>query len=79
MPFEDFIAFFDQYAICMYEKTFTLSSFSEHLDAEYKTCYKFRVSEPGEYFISVSQPDVRGFPTLPDGKSNTRVSLLLTL
>ena len=82
MPFEDFIKFFDQYAICMYEDTYLLSSFTEELESDFKSCYKFTVTQAGDYFVSLSQPDQRGFPELPDGnrkflETYSRVSVQL--
>lgn len=54
MPFEDFIKFFDQYAICMHEDTYLLSSFTEDLESEFKCCYKFTITQAGDYFVSLS-------------------------
>jgi hypothetical protein len=67
MPFESFVEYFDQFAICMYEDHFILSSFTEELESEFMACYKFEVKSEGDYFVSLSQPDQRGFPQLLDG------------
>lgn len=70
IPFENFVEFFDQFAICLYRDDYILSSFTEELESEFLGCYKFTVETEGEYFVSLSQPDSRGFDLLPDGSSN---------
>lgn len=69
MPFKDFIQYFDQIAICMYETDYILSSFNDELESAFLGCYKFEVKAEGDYFVSLSQPDSRGFDALPDGSS----------
>lgn len=72
IPFENFVNYFDQFAICLYRDDYTMSCFDEELESEYLGCYKFNVETPGEYFISLSQPDQRGFDLLPDGSSKIK-------
>lgn len=43
MPFESFVEYFNQYAICLYEDEFILSSFTEELESEFMGCYKFEI------------------------------------
>jgi hypothetical protein len=69
MPFSEFVNYFDQYAICMYEDAYLLSSFTDDLESSFKGCYKFTINEAGDYFVSLSQPDSRGFPEMVNGES----------
>jgi calpain-15 len=57
MPYSDFVEWFDQYAICMYEDSYILSSFQDALEPNFKGCYKIDIAQEGDYFISLSQPD----------------------
>lgn len=75
MPFENFVEYFDQFAICLYRDDYILSSFTEELESEFLGCYKFTVDSPGEYFVSLSQPDSRGFDLLEDGNCKFYLSL----
>lgn len=62
IPYEDFLVWFNQYSICYYEDNYTLQSFNDTVEADEINCYKFNVTKPGDYYISLSQPDTRSFP-----------------
>jgi len=67
MPYDKFVVYFNQFSICMYEDNYVLSSFTEELESTFMSCYKFTICAKGDYFVSMSQPDERGFPQLEDG------------
>lgn len=77
IPFEEFVKYFDQFAVCLYNDDSIQSSFTEELESEFLGCYTFHVETEGEYFISLSQPDSRGFDLLENGEGKQAHLILL--
>lgn len=68
MPFLEFLKFFDQVSICFYEEEYKLSSFTDTHESKFLGCYEFQIKTPGNYYVSLSQPDARGFPQHESGQ-----------
>ena len=78
MPYDEFLNYFDQISYCFYEDNYTLSSFTDELQIDFLACYKFEITQPGMYYVSLSQPDTRGFEVTPDGEGKERVFKIKT-
>lgn len=61
MPLEDFPSQFEQLAICYYNDNYIYSSRGGDVEPNKIVIFKFEVTEAGQYYICMSQPDERGF------------------
>ena len=61
MPFDEFCKYFDQVSVCYYTDEYKLTSFEDQAPNGFMSCYNFKVEKSGEYYVMLSQKDIRGF------------------
>lgn len=61
MPFEDFLRYFHDYQLCMYDDNAKYSSQKYATSTSRPTLIEFDVTKPGDYFISINQINTRFF------------------
>lgn len=59
MPFTDFINMFEFVVINYYDDSYIHTAFKDRLQKDAMNCYELNVIAPGDYFINVSQRDLR--------------------
>lgn len=61
MPFTDFINMFEFTVINYYDDSYIHTAFKDRLHKDMMNCYEMSVTAPGDYFINLSQRDLRFF------------------
>ena len=57
MSFDDFVLYFDFVVLNYFADTYTHTAFEDVLKGSEINCYELEISKPGEYYITVHQPE----------------------
>jgi len=59
IPFENFFELFKQVTVCYYIDSNKTTSIEDKFNNQRMRCYELEIEQPGDYYISISQEDIR--------------------